>query len=391
MTIKSTAARSARERPSFGQAIRIPALAIVTALLVGAIIMALSGDNPLLAYSGLLRGSLGNAASISRTIRKTCPLILTGLSVAFAFKGGLFNIGASGQFLIGTICSVAVGVSFEGLPPAIHMPLALLAGALGGALWGAIPGALKMWRGSHEVITTIMLNYVASLFASWTVYAGGTQGQRPGPLSDPEAAAYAISETRDVLASARIPSLLPNLLDRVHWGIFIAIAAALVIWWILSRTVLGFEIQTVGKNQTAARYAGMRVGKLVVLTMALAGALAGMAGAIETLGLNYKFAPEFTGSAGFEGITVALLGKVHPLGVVLSATLIAALDAGSTRMQFLSGVDVQIIQVVQALVLAFVAAPEIIRRLYRIKDPSEKQLAMAADAEPTPKENADAG
>ncbi len=376
MTIQASNIHSTRERSSFGQSIRIPALAIVTALLVGAIIMALSGDNPLLAYWGLLRGSLGNATSISRTIRKTCPLILTGLSVAFAFKGGLFNIGASGQFLIGSICSAAVGVNFEGLPPGIHMSLALLAGAAGGALWGAIPGALKVWRGSHEVITTIMLNYVASLFVSWTVYAGGTQGQRPGPLSDPGAAAHAISETRDVLESARIPLLLPNILDRVHWGIFIAIAAALVVWWILRRTVLGFEVQTVGKNQTAARYAGMRVGRLVVLTMAIAGALAGMAGAIETLGLNYKFAPEFTGSAGFEGITVALLGKVHPLGVVLSAFLIGALDAGSTKMQFLSGVDVQIIQVVQALVLAFVAAPEIIRRLYRLKESPVGQLAL---------------
>ena len=391
MRTKSAMTRPAPSGPPIVRAIRIPGLAIVTALLVGAIIMAVSGDNPLLAYSGLLRGSLGNAASISRTLRKACPLLLTGLSVAFAFKGGLFNIGASGQFLMGTICSVAVGVSFEGLSPAIHMPLAVLAGMVGGALWGALPGALKVWRGSHEVITTIMLNYVASQFVGWTVYAGGTQGQRPGPLSDPTAASFGISETHDVLASARIPQFLPNLLDRVHWGIFMAIAAAFVIWWILNRTVLGYEVKTVGKNQDAARYAGMRVNGIVVLTMAIAGALAGLAGAIETLGLNYKFAPEFTGSAGFEGITVALLGKVHPLGVALSALLIGALDAGSARMQFVSGVDVQIIQVVQALVLAFVAAPEIIRGIYRLKGSDEGPAELRAEIVTAAEEASDAG
>jgi general nucleoside transport system permease protein len=397
MTIDTSVTPIQQERQPLRQAIRVPALAIVTALLTGAIIMALSGDNPLVAYWGLLRGAVGDAAAISRTIRKACPLILTGLSVAFAFKAGLFNIGASGQFLIGTVCSVAVGLSFDGLPPAIHMPLALLAGAVGGALWGAIPGALKVWRGSHEVITTIMLNYVASQFVGWTVYAGGTQGQRPGPLSDPQAASYGISETRDVLASARIPALFPEVLDRAHWGIFIAILAAVVIWWILNRAVLGYEVRTVGRNQDAARYAGMRVNRLVVLTMAVAGALAGMAGAIETLGLNFKFAPEFTGSAGFEGITVALLGKVHPLGVVLSSFLIGALDAGSAKMQFVSGVDVQIIQVVQALVLAFVAAPEIIRRIYRLKEsaasPPVPFVAEGAETAPdaSPEEDSHAG
>jgi len=391
MRKNSAMTRTARVSPPLVRAIQIPGLAIVTALLVGAIIMALSGDNPLAAYSGLLRGSVGNAAAVSRTLRKACPLLLTGLSVAFAFKGGLFNIGASGQFLIGTICSVAVGVSFQGLAPAIHMPLSILAGMVGGALWGAIPGALKVWRGSHEVITTIMLNYVASQFVGWTVYAGGTQGQRPGPLSDPSAAFYGISETHDVLASARIPQFLPNLLDRVHWGIFIAVAAAFIIWWILNRTVLGYEVKTVGKNQDAARYAGMRVNGIVVLTMAIAGALAGLAGAIETLGLNYKFAPEFTGSAGFEGITVALLGKVHPLGVALSALLIGALDAGSARMQFLSGVDVQIIQVVQALVLAFVAAPEIIRGIYRLRDLGEGMPELQAQVATAAEEASDAG
>jgi simple sugar transport system permease protein len=349
-----------------------PALAILAALLIGAIVMLLSGDNPLLAYWGLFRGAFGSAQGWARTIRKMTPLIFTGLSVAYAFKAGLFNIGASGQFLMGTIFAVAVGVNLEGLPFVIHMPLALLAGMVGGALWGAIPGLLKVWRGTHEVITTIMLNYIAALFTSWTVYAGGTQGQKPGPLSDPVAAARAISETRDVFVNARIPFIFAEPY-RVHWGIVIAIATAGAIWWILRKSTIGFETRTVGLNPRAAKYAGMKVGRTVVQTMAIAGLLAGMAGAVETLGLNHKFAPEFTGGVGFEGITVALLGKTHPVGVVFSSLLIGGMNAGATKMQFDSGVPAEIIQVVQALVLAFVAAPEIIRLIFRYKPPEEEE------------------
>jgi len=358
----------------------MPALAMITALLVGALVMLSSGDNPLVAYGGLWKGAVGSFSALSQTIRKATPFILTGLSVAFAFKAGLFNIGASGQFLMGTIFSVAVGVNFHGLPAVIHLPLALLAGVVGGALWGGIAGWLKVWKGAHEVITTIMLNYIASLFAGWTVYAGGTAGQKPGPLSDPEAAARAISETRDVLESARIPLLFPQILDRVHWGIILALLMAVLVWWVLWKTTLGFEIRTVGQNAQAARYAGIRVGRTMALSMAIAGGLAGLAGAVETLGLNYKFAPEFTGSVGFEGITIALLGQTHPFGVVLSSFLMGGLYGGAAKMQFDSGVDKQIIQIVQALVLAFVAAPEIIRSLYRLRKSAPEETLQQTTA-----------
>ncbi len=356
-----------------GNALLVPVLAIFTAILIGAVLMLLTGHNPLEAYLGLFEGAFGSVQALSRTIRKATPFIFTGLSVAFAFKAGLFNIGASGQFLMGTIFAVAVGVNFEGLPFIIHMPLALLAGLLGGALWGGIAGFLKAWRGAHEVITTIMLNYIASNFAGWTVYAGGTEGQSPGPLADPEAAARAISETRDVFVSARIPFILPDFFDRVHWGFVIALVVAVFIWWLLFKTTIGFEVRTVGQNPDAARYAGIRVNWTMVMTMAIAGGLAGMAGAVETLGLNHKFAPEFTGSAGFEGITVALLGNTNPFGVVLSAIFLGSLFAGAAKMQFDSGVPAEIIQVVQALVLAFVAAPEIIRLLFRLREPTPEE------------------
>lgn len=360
-----------------GRSLAVPLLAIVTALVVGAAIMALSGDAPLVAYRGLFEGAFGGLNAISRTIRQSIPFILTGLSVAFAFKAGLFNIGASGQFLMGTVASVAVGISLPGLPAVVHLPLAILAGLVGGALWGAIPGALKVWRGAHEVITTIMLNFVASLFAGWTVYAGSAD-QPPGPLSDPEAARRAISQTPLVHASARIPQLLPGVLDRVNWGIVLAVLVAALIWWILRKSTFGFEVETVGHSLHAARYAGMHAGRTLIATMAIAGALAGLAGTIQTLGLNYRFAPEFTGRAGFEGITVALLGRADPFGVVGAALLIGALNAGAARMQFVSGVSSQIIQVVQALVLVFVAAPEMVRWIYRLRRPRpEEELAEA--------------
>ena len=326
--------------------------------------MWLSGDDPWLAYQGLFQGAFGSGRAWSTTVRKMIPFILTGLSVALAFKAGLFNIGASGQFVMGSVFSVAVGIHFEGLPMLLHLPLALLAGMLGGILWGAIPGILKVTTGAHEVIVTIMLNYVAALFAGWTVYAGGTQGQTPGPLWDPTA--RAISETPDVLESAQLPWLFGPPY-RIHYGVFIALAVVVVIWWLMSKTTLGFEIRTAGQNPKAARYAGIQVERTVVLTMALAGGLAGLAGAIETLGLNHKFAPEFGGQVGFDGITVALLGQTHPFGVVLASFLFGALDAGAAKMQFESGVAADIIQVIQALVLAFVAAPMIIRTLLRLK------------------------
>ena len=346
------------------RALLIPFLALLAALLAGAAVMLLSGDDPLAAYSGLYQGAFGDGKSWARTIRKTVPFVLTGLSVALAFKVGLFNIGASGQFVIGSVFAVAVGINFDGLPAFIHLPLALLAGIAGGLLWGAIPGVLKVYTGAHEVIVTIMLNYVASLLGGWTVYAGGTQGQTPGPLWDRTAGA--ISETPDVLASAQLPWLFGPPY-RVHYGVFLALAAAVLIWWLIFKTPLGFEMRTVGHNMRAARYAGIRVNYTIVLAMALAGGLAGLAGAIETLGLNHKFAPEFGGAVGFDGITVALLGQTHPIGVLLAAFMFGALDGGAAAMQFESGVPADIIQIIQALVLAFVAAPLIIRMIFRLR------------------------
>jgi simple sugar transport system permease protein len=342
----------------------IPVLALIVALVLGAGVMFFFGDDPRAAYQGLWEGAFGSGRAWSTTMRKMVPFLLTGLSVAVGFKAGLFNIGAAGQFLMGAVFSVAAGIHFAGLPMAAHLPLAILAGVLGGVIWGAIPGILKVYTGAHEVIVTIMLNYVAALFAGWTVFAGGTQGQRPGPLWDP--AAGAISQTQTVLPSARIPMLVIGTF-QVHYGIFLALAIMLLMWWLLYKTTTGFEIRTVGQNLKAAQYAGIKVRWTVILTMAIAGGLAGLAGAIETLGINHKFAPEFGGGVGFAGITVALLGQTHPLGVTLASFLFGAMDAGAARMQFVSKVPQDIIQVIQALILALVAAPMLVRAIFRIK------------------------
>lgn len=355
-------------------ALLIPVLAVVTALAIGAIIMFIFGDDPIGAYTGLLSGAFEWGRPLAATVRKSTPLILTGLSVAVAFKAGLFNIGASGQYLMGTLASVAVGINFEGLPAFIHIPLALLAGIAGGMLWGAIPGILKVTTGAHEVIITIMLNYIAANFAGWTVYAGGSQGQTPGPLWDPTAGP--VSETADIFESAQLPLITGPAGYGLHYGIILALLVAILIWWLIYKTIIGFEIRTVGLNTKAARYAGMKVSQRIVLAMVLAGGLAGLAGAIETLGHIHKYAPEFSGAVGFDGITVALLGQTHPLGIVLSAFLMAALDAGAARMQFDSGVAADIIQIIQALVLAFVAAPVIIRNLYHLRKPSDEVEAI---------------
>ena len=352
------------------------AVALLGVALLGAVLIAVLGYNPWAAFAGLAEGSLGTERGLAATVRKTAPFVLTGLSVALALKAGLFNFGAAGQFLMGSVGAVWVGIQFEGLPVWFHLPLALAVGIGSGSAWGTIPGWLKVSTGAHEGITTIMLNYVAALFAGWSVFAGSSLSTtRPGPLWDPTAGP--VSASPDVLVSARIPWILGPPL-RIHWGIALALLTALLMWWLLERTRFGFELKTVGAKPLAARYAGMRSGWTTVLAMTWAGGLAGLAGAIETLGVNHKFAPEFGGGMSFEGITIALLGQGHPLGIVLAALLFAVLDAGASKMQFNSGVPSDIIQVVQALILIFVAAPALATWL--LDRVSRTQRASAAAA-----------
>ncbi len=329
-------------------------LAVFTALALGAVLIWLTGGDPVLAYRGLWEGSLGRQASISETLVWATPYIFAGLAVALAFKAGLFNIGAEGQLSMGALASAWVGFAVTGVPWPLHLLLAMAAGIAAGAGWAAIAGVLKARTGAHEVITTIMLNYIALLAAGYLL---------SGPLKDPNPL-VALAQTPKVLESSRLPPLLEGF--RLHWGFVLALVMAVACWWLVYRATLGFEIRTVGLNPSAARYAGIRVGWIVVLTMALSGALAGLAGTVEVVALNYYHTPGFSVGYGFDSIAVALLGKSHPLGVVPAAILFGALRAGATRMQFVSQIPIDIISIIQALVLIFVAADEVVRWIYRL-------------------------
>jgi len=339
----------------------VPLLAVITALALGALVIVATGGDALRAYQGLWEGSLGRPVSISDTLVWATPYIFGGLAVSLAFKAGLFNIGVEGQIGLGALASVYVGYAVKDVPFPFHVILALLAGCLAGALWGAIPGFLKAKTGAHEVIVTIMMNYIAIQMTSFLV---------SGPMKDPNPL-IANAQTPKILQSARLPPLLPDPLYRVHWGFVIAVLAALCVWWLLNKSTLGFEIRTVGANPQAARYAGIAVGRTIVVAMAISGALAGMGGALEVVGLNFYHTAGFSVGYGFDSIAVALLGRGDPIGVLPSAILFGALAAGASRMQFLSQIPIDIIKLIQALVLIFVAAPALVRWLYHLKVPRE--------------------
>ena len=346
-------------------AMLIPFLAILTAVVVGGIIIAVVRGNPILAYYGLISGSFGSAKALSETAVWATPYIFGGLAVALAFKGGLFNIGAEGQLAIGATTSALIGYALPqwlgtDLPLIIHLPLAVIVGMAAGALWASVAGFLKAYTGGHEVINTIMMNYIALNTISFLLN---------GPMKDRNPN-NVIARTPLIAESARIPAIFDGL--RVHWGFVFALLVAFLIWWLLNKTTVGFEIRTVGANPDAAKYAGINVKRIIILTMALSGMLAGLAGTIEVTGLNYRHELGFSIGYGFDAISIALLGKSHPLGVVLAAILFAAMRNGATRMQFLTQMPIDLISMLQALILLFVAADAIVRYIYRIRVESER-------------------
>ncbi|NPA06698.1 MAG: ABC transporter permease [Chloroflexi bacterium] len=337
--------------------------AIALALFIGALILWASGASPLLAYWALLKGAFGDAQALQRTLEKATPLVFSGLAVAFAFKASLFNIGTQGQLLLGAIIAAAVGFGVSGLPPYIHAPLALLAGAAAGAAFAAIAGVLKVYTGAHEVITTIMLNYIA---INLTDYLADGPWKDRSPMN-------IVARTPAILDSARLPTWGP-----IPSGFVIAVLLAGVIYWILWKTTFGFEIRTVGQNRHAARYAGISVAKVMIATMVISGLLAGLGGAVETQGVVGRYQPGFNVGLGFEGITIALLAKTHPFGVVPAALLVGAMKAGSSQMQFTADVAKEIIDVIQALMLFFISAEFLLRRLLGLKEEAgEEKLVLS--------------
>lgn len=338
----------------------LPLAAIALALIVGAVIMILTSPLvrgefnfalPFVAYGALLSGSLGSVDAIISTLSSATPLILAGLAVGIGFKAGLFNIGAQGQFLMGGLAAAAAGVATAGLPPIAAIPISLGAGILGGAAYGFVPGFLKAYTGAHEVVTTIMLNYVAIQILAWAA---------SGPLRAADAG-FARTET---ITTAALPVLVGR---DGHIGILIAFIAVPIAFWLLYRATLGFEIRTVGANPDAARYAGMSPRRLIVLTMVISGLLAGLAGAIEILGKVHYIPAAYATTVGFDAIAVALLGRSHPLGILFAGLLFGAMRAGSGLMQIQAGIPVQMIGVLQAVILFFLAADVIVRAIFRIR------------------------
>ncbi|WP_088894298.1 ABC transporter permease [Leptolyngbya ohadii] len=339
----------------------LPLLAILTAIVLTVPVIGFALDwnwaKIAAAYGGLLDGALFKRYAFSNTLVAAIPLMFTGLALALGFRTGVFNIGAPGQFLIGATCAVFVGYAIP-LPPVIHPIAALTAGILGGAFWGAIPGYLKARFGSHEVINTIMLNYLAFFLQDWLV---------KNPMKDPNPG---VIRTPEILQTAE----LFRFYDRLHIGLFLALLAAYGVWYLLNKTTLGYELRTVGSNPEAAKYAGMKLGRLTILSIALSGALAGLGGAVQILGVDHAMPVLYSSDYGFDAIPVALLGQNQPIGVILSAILFGALRNGSDLMQLRSGgaVSREVIFIVQAVILLFVAAPAIVRGLYRLKLPQSE-------------------
>jgi simple sugar transport system permease protein len=389
--IKSTEASQPAAKPkgrgnsSLRDALIVPALAVFTGLVIGAIAIAASGENVFTAYGALFTGSFGSLGQIIEGLRvyfstgesrellrgiypfteslvATTPYIFAALSVALGFRCGLFNIGAEGQVLMGALCSAFVGYSITGLPAFIHLPLAILGGALGGAVWGMIPGYLKARFGAHEVVNTIMMNWIAFKLSDWL-------------LNGPMKASGFRPVTPNIEKSAELPRFFADPL-RLNWGFVLALVVAWLVYWFLFKTTWGFEVRSVGANPNAAKYAGMNVTRNFVMVMSLAGALAGLAGASQVLGVDHWVGQGFSAGYGFDSIALALLGKSHPFGVVLAALLFGFLRSGATRMQSMAGIPIDIISIIQGLVVIFIAAPAIIRWIYRIRIPTAAEQTV---------------
>ncbi len=391
------------QRGAILQNLLVPLLAVVTGLIIGAIVIivtdpvvvaafgkffqapgaafAAAWKSIATAYGALFRGSFGSLPEmiralgsgdpaamrqafypITESLTASTPYIFAGLGVALGFRAGLFNIGAEGQFFMGSLGAAFVGYSLIGWPWYLHLPLAILGGFAVGAIWGAIPGWLKAKTGGHEVVNTIMMNYIAYRLSDWLIN---------GPMKAPGFRPV----TPHIQASAELPRLFGDPL-RFNVGFFLALIAAAVVFWLLFKTTIGFQIRAVGANPDASRYAGMSITRTIVLAMTLSGGLSGLAGASQVLGVDYWVGQGFSAGYGFDALAIALVGKSHPVGVVLAALLWGFLRSGATSMQSLAGIPIDIISIIQALVIVFVAAPDIIRGLYHLRKLTAERVVL---------------
>lgn len=317
--------------------------ALAAALAVSGAVIAIAGGNPVHAFAALVDGAFGGADSLSETMVKTCPLLLCGLAVALAFQTGIWNIGAEGQLLIGALAAGWAGSRLD-VPALLGTPLVLLGAAIGGGGWAAIAGVLKLRRGVNEVISTIMLNFLALGLIGYLVQ---------GPLME---AGGRYPQTDAVLAALRLPRLVPSL--RVHAGLLLALGAVAVLHVTLYRTVIGYEMRAAGLNAAAARLAGIPVTRRMFWAIVGSGALAGLAGGIEISAITYRLYERFSPGYGFTAIAVGLLGRLTPFGVLIAALLFGALEAGSNAMQREAGVSAVLVSIIQATVILFLVVAE---------------------------------
>ncbi len=353
------------------QPLLVPIFAILLSFIVGGVLIAIIGVNPFDAYWALVRGMFGSPSRIAGSVARSVPFVGSALALAFAFRAGLFNIGAEGQLLIGGVTAAWVGTwSFMyDTPGIIAVPIILLAGFAGGALWGGFPGVLRARTGAHEVISTIMLNSIALFMTRWLV-----NSTDPLILRDTTAS---VPRTKPVSETARLPELVdsqPNL----HAGLFVMIGLCILVAFVLRRTTFGFETITVGTNPHAAHYAGVNVNRIIVLAMALSGGFAGIAAASEVAGTNYFFQPGTFAFIGFDGIAIALLARGKPIPILAAALLWGSLLSGAPLMQQEADVSIDVVRIIQAMVLLFVAADAIVRYLFHLKGTEGSQLAPAA-------------
>jgi general nucleoside transport system permease protein len=336
-----------------------PVIAVVFALAIGAILIAIAGVSPIDAYKALLYYSLGNMNNFGETLVKAVPLMLAGLGMAVAIRTRIFNIGAEGQIYMGALGAAYVGLFMGELPAIIGIPLILIAGSVMGALWSGIAGFLKIKFHVNEIIVTLMMNYIAMEITSYIV---------GGPWRDPKATE---PFTALFAKGAQLPVILPG--TRLHAGFIVAIAAALILWWVTRNTVFGLQTKIVGENEEAAKYSGIKTGRMIMLTMLISGGLAGLAGVGEVAGLHHRVMEGFSPGYGYTAIAIALLGRLEPIGVMAAAFLFAALVVGADGMQVSLGVPVSIVLIIEGLVLLFVLGSEEFRKRQILLSMTEQQ------------------
>jgi simple sugar transport system permease protein len=335
----------------------LPVLATLAALVVGAVMLLILRVNPITAYQALWEGAFGSTNALAETLVKATPLLFVGLGICIAFRGAVINIGGEGQMVVGALLATVVGLTLTDWPGWVVVSLALVAGFVGGAIWGGIPGLLKAYFNVNEILSTIMMNAIA---------VQGMNFLLRGPMIDPAQAELAskIPQTARLIEAYRLPRLVPT---RLHLGALIAVILAILVYILLWRTTLGYRIRAVGQNPHASRYAGINVKRHIVLALLFSGAFAGLAGATQVFGVNYRMitdgsATGFTGSAGFNGIVAALFGQLHPIGTIPASILFGALLVGANKMQRVVQVPSALITALNGLVVVFVVSSEVWRR-----------------------------